>query len=398
MDAAGRAGNVAKRTDNPDKEYDRKARLIFLLHLLNCNPRGLTLEAIAGHCGVTTRTVRRDFHGLEAEFGAKLSKEDNRFVLLPGTVLPPVLFTMPEAMAVFMATRLLLQQSSVYNQHIATTFTKLASVVSPPLRDEVLKTLQWMTRRRADETAVKVLNIISRCWNERHQVRIRYWPLDARTREERIIEPYFIQPSALEHAVYIIAYCRLRSDLRVFRLDRIVEACALESTYVIPATFDANEYLNSYWSVTATGEPRTVRLRFRPEVARIAAETVWHSSQTTESQMDNSAIVTMKVAVTRDLVSFVLGWADMVTVLAPRTLQVEVARAAQKIQAMYPGQTPAVMPDAGLSSVRPGGALSMATSQTGDSEAKWFNREPEGTQLELFPQAVHRDARADLEA
>ncbi len=65
---------MARRADNPDKEYDRKARLLFLLHLLNCNPRGLTLETIAAHCGVVTRTVRRDFDGLEAEYGAKIGK------------------------------------------------------------------------------------------------------------------------------------------------------------------------------------------------------------------------------------------------------------------------------------------------------------------------------------
>ncbi len=318
-----------------DREYDRMMRALLLLHLLNCNRQGLSIEAIAGHCNVSTRTVRRDLTGLETTFGAKLYKESNRFVLLPGTMLPPVLFTMPEAMAVFMAVRLLLQQSSVHNQNIESTFTKLASVVSPPLRDEMLKTLQWMKRRRADATAVKILNIVSQCWNERRQVRIRYWPLNGLTREERVIEPYFIQPSALEHAVYIIAQCRLRNELRVFRLDRVIEAKALDSTYVIPDSFDANEYLNSYWSITATGTPRTVKLRFRAEVARVAAETLWHGSQTTESQMDGSAIVTMKVAITRDLVSFVLGWADMLEVLAPRALQLEVARAARDIHRLY---------------------------------------------------------------
>ena len=328
------AGGSSKR----EREYDRMMRALLLLHLLNCNRHGLTIEAIAGHCNVSERTVYRDLAALETTFGAKLYKEGRRHVLLPGTVLPPVLFTVPEAMTVFMAARLLLQQSSVYNQHIETTFTKLASVVAPPLQDEILNTLHWMKQRRADGTTVRVLEIISRCWNDRRQVRIRYWPLNAKTRQERVIEPYFIQPSALEHAVYIIARCRLRDELRVFRLDRVIEATALESTYEIPASFDANQYLNSYWSITATGTPRTVRLRFRPEVARVAAETVWHGSQTTEVRMDGSAVVTMRVAITRDLVSFVLGWSDMLEVLTPRSLQVEVARAARKVREMYGGR------------------------------------------------------------
>ena len=153
--------------------------------------------------------------------------------------------------------------------------------------------------------------------------------------EERTIDPYFIQPSALEHAIYIIAYCHLRAGLRVFRLDRIAGATALESTYVIPNEFDANEFLNSFWGITATGKPRTVRLWFHPHIARIAAETVWHTSQTTAAQTNGAAIVTIKVALTRDLVAFVLGWSDMVKVLAPRDLQVRVAGAARRVHQLY---------------------------------------------------------------
>ena len=377
---------MARGTGNPDTEYDRKIRVLFLLHLLNCNPRGLTIAAIAQHCNVSRRTVYRDLDGLEAIFGAKVTKEDGCYILLPGTTLPPVLVTTPEAMAIFMAARLLLQQSSVYNQHIESTFTKLGSIVRPPLRDEIMKTLRWMKRHRPDGATVKILNIISQCWNERHQVRIRYWPLNASASETRIIEPYFIQPSALEHAVYVIAQCRLRNDLRVFRLDRILEAQALESTYVIPETFDANEYLNAYWSMTATGEPRTVRLLFRPEVARIARETVWHDSQVTEPQMDGSAIVTIKLALTRDLVSFVLGWSDMVQVISPRALRTDVARAARKVLGLYNDQDAADSPQRDSTSTNPqtrrfevdhGPALNNLAAQTSV-------REPEGTQLYLF--------------
>jgi len=320
---------------DPEKEYDRKARLIFVLHLLNCNTHGLTLKAVASHCGVSIRTTRRDLKALDAEFGAKFGKEDGRWVLMPGAVLPPVLFSLPEAMAVFMAVRLLLAQSSVYNRDIETTFTKLGAVVPPILRSEIARTLDWMRRHRPDGTMVKMLNIISRCWIERRRVKIRYWTLNALTAEERVIEPYFVQPSAIEHAVYVFAFCHVRREIRTFRLDRIIEAQALTDTYEIPPGFDANEYLTSFWSVTTTGEPRVVKLRFRKEVARIAAETFWHPSQVTEMQTDGSAVVTMKLALTRDLVSFVLGWSDMVEVLQPEALRRKVVGAARHLLEMY---------------------------------------------------------------
>jgi predicted DNA-binding transcriptional regulator YafY len=378
--------DVSRASGNPDKEYDRKIRVLFLLHLLNNNSAGLTIDAIAAHCNVSRRTVYRDLDGLESGFGAKVAKDGNRYVLLAGTTLPPVLVTTPEAMTIFMAARLLLQQSSVYNQHIESTFTKLGSIVRPPLRDEIMKTLQWMKRHRPDGTTVKMLNIISQCWNERRQVRIRYLSLNAPASEVRTIEPYFVQPSALEHAVYIIAQCRIRNELRVFRLDRILEAQALESVYDIPVTFDANEYLNAYWSMTATGEPRTVRLRFRPPVARIARETVWHDSQITESQMDGSAVVTMKLAITRDLVSFILGWSDMVEVLSPVALRADVARAARRLLDMYQEKEVAKPLEPESSAFRRG----MVTGELDGQSAEYtVNKPPSvhehgGTQLEFF--------------
>ena len=373
---------MTKGKKNFERDRDRMMRVQFIATLLKCSKYGLTVDQLAEQCRVSKRTIYRDFEALES-IGMPVYDEGNRYFLMPGATLPAVTFTVPEAMSVFMATRLLLQQSSVYNQHIASTFTKLASVVPSPLSEEILKTLQWMRRRRADETVVKVLNIVSQCWIERRKVMIRYWSLGGDSYEERTIEPYFIQPSAMDHAIYIIAYCHLRAELRVFRLDRIAEATALGSHYTIPESFDANEFLNSFWGITATGKPRTVKLRFHPHVARIAAETVWHSSQTTASLTDGAAIVTIKVALTRDLVAFVLGWSDMVKVLAPRDLQTRVTTAARRIQTMYSEMEPG-----GLLSPRQGVVTAYDTAarlqwpETGEPPLDW---ELDERQLRLFP-------------
>jgi len=358
-----------------ERERDRVTRLMFLQHLLYANKQGLTVPAMASHCEVSTRTIHRDLQALDA-LGVKTYKEDNRYVLLPGRLLPPVKFTQPEAIAIFMAARLLLQHSSVYNHDIETAFTKVGAVVPDSLRDDIMKTLEWMRHRRADPTLQKTLNIVSSGWLNRKQVHIRYLPLNATASDSRIIETYFIQPSAIARAVYIIARCRLRNSLRIFRLDRIIEATALDNPYEIPEEFDANEYLSGYWSVTATGTPRTVRLRFCPEVARIATETFWHDSQVTEAAMDGSAVVSMHLAITQDLVSFVLGWAEMVEVLEPAALKREVLKAAHKVAVMYRGEQPEYETPSSDSIAKADAAVETTDEQ--DSSAEAF-------QLELFP-------------
>ena len=367
---------MAKGRSKFERDRDRMTRVQLIITLLHTSRLGLTAEELATRCAVHKRTIYRDIIALES-MGVPICEQNHRYSLMPGSTLPPVLFTMPEAMAIFMAARLLLQQSSVYNHDIETSFTKLAGVVPPPLRDDFMKTLQWMKRRRVDDTAAKKLNIVSTCWTERRQVHIRYLPLSASAAVSRVIEPYFIQPSALARAVYVIAHCRLRDELRVFRLDRILDAYALETSYEIPEWFDANEYLSGYWSVTATGTPRIVKLRFQLEIARIATETVWHDSQITEAQIDGSVVVTMRLAITYDLVSFVLGWADMVEVIEPPALQRDVAKAARKIQAMYERQS-GVQLEAAPESLS-------ATSTSRSEAAAMVGSRTDGRQLDLFP-------------
>ena len=42
---------------------------------------------------------------------------------------------------------------------------------------------------------------------------------------------------------YAVAYCHLREDLRIFRLDRVRETRVLDETFSIPPNFDALDYL-----------------------------------------------------------------------------------------------------------------------------------------------------------
>lgn len=326
--------------------YDRAARLVYVLHILNYHPHGLRASQIAEQCGVDKRTTYRDLHALEEFAKVGLWQEDGRWGLPEGAFLPPVSFTVPEAMTIFMAARLLLSQSNAYNRNIETTFQRLGGIVPVPLRDEIRKTLSWMRRRKPNEQAAHTLDELSRCWTQRKRARIRYWTLNRQHAVERVIEPYFIQPAALEHAIYVIGYCHLRREVRIFRLNRIHDVQPLDEDYEIPGDFDANVYLSPYWGITATGEPQTIKLRFHPDVARIARETLWHDSQVTEPQLDGSALVTMKLAITTDLMSFILGWSDMVEVMAPQALRRQVMSAAQSIHAIYNGQETTSLPDA----------------------------------------------------
>src|SRR6185369_8672627 len=58
---------------------------------------------------------------------------------------------------------------------------------------------------------------------------------------ERIIAPYGVVLHARKW--YIPAYCYLRNDIRVFRMDRITEAVATEKHFTKPAHFDPRAHV-----------------------------------------------------------------------------------------------------------------------------------------------------------
>ena len=318
-------------------KYDRAVRLVQVLLILNYYPNGISPAAVARKCDVNVRTTYRDLQALETQEKLRIPiiREGGTCRLEPGKVLPPVLFSLPEAMTVFLASRLLLDYSNAYNPSIESTFTKLSSVVPGPLRDHIRRTIEWMHTRKSDAGFVQTLETLARAWTQGRRVKIWYLALENERPTERVIEPYFIQPAALEHGNYVIAYCHRAKDVRTFKIERINTIQLLDEPYTVPETFDANQYLASYWGITTYGEAEKVKLRFDPDIARIARETTWHPSQVTEPQPDGSALVTMDLAVTTELITFILGWAEKVEVLEPEALRREIATTAKAMLHIY---------------------------------------------------------------
>ncbi len=317
------------------RKRDRLARLLYVEHLFFQNHSGFTFKELARLCDVSERTARRDVKELEQELHVPIWEEKGRRGISEGYFLPPISFSLPEAMTIFLASRLLLSYSNAYNPSISYTFNKLNSVIPEPLRGQIRKTIEWMQIQKKDQQFLFALEMLSRAWTSRHKVRIKYWTLGEKAITERIVEPYFIQPAALEHANYLIAYCHKANCVRTFKIERIKGIEILAEQYEVPQNFDANEYLGTAWGISVYGKVEEVILKFSPDLARIAQETMWHPSQATQMQLDGSAIVTMKLPVTVQFETFVLGWGGKVEVLQPAKLRKRILKIAQAITNNY---------------------------------------------------------------
>ena len=311
-------------------------RLIRMWVLLLNRPFSYTTRDFAEEFEVNVKTIYRDLDILDVEFGIPIRKERTRWGIDESGFLPPIRFSIPEALNIFLSARLMLSYSHRYDPNVDATFTKLSSVLPPALREQVGKTMDWMHRLPKDEKHLRTLATLAEAWVSQHQVKIAYRALEAEKTTERLIEPYFIEPAAAGHSSYVIAYCHRTKSQRTFKIERIENIEATSELYTIPPGFDANEFLGSSWGISVYGEVKTIKLKFAdPEIIRIMEETLWHPSQVLERQKDGSVIVTLKVTDTIELYSWILGWGEKVEVLEPAELRQEIIETAREMLAVY---------------------------------------------------------------
>jgi predicted DNA-binding transcriptional regulator YafY len=315
-------------------------RILRIWLLLLRNPLHFTTRDLAAKFDVNVRTIYRDLVTLGNEQMVPVYSEKARWAVSEEHFLPPIRFTVSEALTVFLAARLMLGYSHRYDPNVDSAFSVLASVLPAALRAQVHNTLNWMRALPRSEAYLSNLAKLAEAWTTQRRVRISYRSLEAPKATTRVIEPYFIEPAAAGHSSYVIAYCYRVKEIRVFKIERIESIEVTDQSYKIPDDFDANKYFGSAWGVVVEGEAKTVRLKFDPTLARIIAETMWHPSQVLSKQRDGSLVMSLQVMDTVELNAWVLGWGNHVEVLEPLEMRNGVADTARAVLINYGQKLP----------------------------------------------------------
>jgi predicted DNA-binding transcriptional regulator YafY len=323
------------------QKKDRTARLLKLQMLLCQHSQGLSIFEIASRCSTSKRTIYRDLRTLESELGVPIWEEGSKRGIAEGYFLPPITLTPAEATIVFLAARLIQNYSYLNIPSLTSTFMKLNTIVPQPLRKEIRQTLEYLEKQPQDARKINNFNKLIRAWLTQHKVKMLCQYIDEEKPVERIIDPYFIEPSIIGGSSYIIAYCNLRKTICAFKLERIFGEVEVESeTFTVPSDFNAVDYLGSAWGIQTDKEAQIVKLHFKPRISRVIAEFNLHPTQHNEFQKDGSLIMTLKV---RDDIHFrnlIMAWADEVEVIEPETLRTQIRGIAKSLLKIYPEPEP----------------------------------------------------------
>jgi predicted DNA-binding transcriptional regulator YafY len=301
---------------------NRTDRLVSMVMLLQSR-RVITAAQLAEHFEITERTVYRDLAAL-GEGGVPIVGEPGvGYSLMSGYCLPPVMFSPEEAFA-FVTGGLLVERMTDASMRdaIRSAMGKVTAVLPPGLQGRVDRLRKTMVIGTRPPTRGSVpLSTIQRVMAEGCVLRLNYLGAARGEPTERLVEPLGLV-FYMDHW-HLIAWCRLRGDMRDFRVDRIVKCETLPEPIsqhlgfnlqehlakcVVPersefAVIEVPDYLlesvRRFWGPTiveevVTGRRARVRFAFRAEGMDYTAR--WLLSLGTDAEILSPETLRFKVA------------------------------------------------------------------------------------------------------
>lgn len=198
----------------------RSVRLLDLLQELRRHRHPVAGRALAAELGVSIRTLYRDIATLQAQ-GAHIDGEPGvGYVLRPGFMLPPLMFTEDEIEALVLGSQWVADRADPRLAAAArNALAKIAAVLPPDLVGQ-LEASGLMVVTGAVEPDGVDLGIVRRAIRTERKLGITY--RDERGAETaRVIWPFAL--GYFERVRLVVAWCELRQAYRNFRSDRIVD-------------------------------------------------------------------------------------------------------------------------------------------------------------------------------
>lgn len=207
----------------------RAERLLDLIQILRRHRHPVSGHALAKELGVSIRTLYRDIVTLQAQ-GARIDGEPGLgYVLRPGFMLPPLMFSEDEIEALVLGSRWVADRGdSRLGAAARDALAKIAAVLPADLRDELDASTLLVGPGAPIAAGDAELASIRLAIRAERKLDIIYRDVqDAETK--RLIWPFAV--GFFDRARVVVAWCELRQGFRHFRTDRIAALAPTDIRY-----------------------------------------------------------------------------------------------------------------------------------------------------------------------
>ncbi|HWW20136.1 MAG TPA: YafY family protein [Steroidobacteraceae bacterium] len=207
----------------------RAERLLQLMQVLRRHRFPVSGALLAGELRVSLRTLYRDIASLQSQ-GARIDGEAGLgYVLRPGFLLPPLMFSQDEIEALVLGSRWVADRADSRLADAARgAISKVAAVLPADLRIELDTSALLIAPSRQIAAGDEELATIRQAIRSERKLVVKY--RDLKEQESvRTIWPFAL--AFFDRVRVVVAWCELRRDMRHFRTDRILALSVSKTKY-----------------------------------------------------------------------------------------------------------------------------------------------------------------------
>ncbi|PTX17585.1 Predicted DNA-binding transcriptional regulator YafY, contains an HTH and WYL domains [Halanaerobium congolense] len=169
--------------------------------------------------------------------------------------------------------------------------------------------------------------------NKEKRIEVNYYSMSSNQTTKRKLDPYNLFFN--KGAPYLYAFCHLRAEKRIFRIDRIKELKLTAENFELPADFSLAEELDNAWGVEQGEEEMEVEVKFSGRAARFVPEYHWNDKQEIKDISENQIIFKVKTSSRQEIKKWILGYGAEAEVLQPKNLREEMKQEIEKMLENY---------------------------------------------------------------
>jgi len=304
---------------------NRVDRLLAQILYLQSRPL-CTAEEMAGHFGLSLRTIYRELAALGEAGVPVVAQAGVGYSLARGYHLPPVSFTPEEAAALITGSLLAerLADASVQRSTRA-ALLKVRAVLPRALQVQMTRLEKSMAATAVPDQPTKGadLTLLQQALARQRVLRFSYlgWGKEEATVRDA-------EPLGLIHYLerwHLIAWCRLRKEVRDFRTDRMSRISLLQETFVPHEEFSIQDHIQSMPRPEQHAE-----VRFASHAVD-RARREWWMGIVSERETAQGTVLTLASVGWERLAGWLLSFGNEAEVLSPPTLRKQLVETATSL-------------------------------------------------------------------
>jgi|LNFM01.1.fsa_nt_gb predicted DNA-binding transcriptional regulator YafY len=325
----------------PTGKYTQAVRLFQLFHRLENSPEGVRIDDLARELDVTPRSVRRDLKALQgAEIELEsVDNEGERRVRLArtGKSTEPIRMTRFQRYSLAAVRRAFdVLEGTPFHDDLSQLFAKLAqgNAADPNAANEGLAE-RFVYIPDAPKNYKKFKDQLYEIYDGvLRSLTLSFLYDGGTTMGMRRLEPYCLV--LYRNGLYLVGKDVAKKEFRTFAVERMRRVRALpQAPFTRDPMFDPSKLFDGAFGLIAGGERHKVVVEFEARVATWIEEREWHPSQKVTRQVDGGVTIEFDVALSEELVSWVLRWGASARVIEPAGLIERVRNQFLRAAAQY---------------------------------------------------------------